>query len=49
MKLQQWEIVFNHKNSPNGEGIENINPSPSNVNKSLGFVGRDDVITGEVL
>ena len=46
-KLQQWEVVFNPKNSTNGEGIENIDPSPSNVNKSLWLVGRDDVIVGE--
>ena len=48
MKLQQQEAVFNPKNSPNGEGIENIDPSPYNVNKSLQLVGRDDVIVGEV-
>ena len=47
-KLQQWEVVFNPKNSLNREGIENINPGPSNVNKSLQLVGRDDVIVGEV-
>ena len=48
MKLQQQEVLFNPKNSPNGEGIENIDPSPSNVNKSLRLFGRDDVIVGEV-
>ena len=48
MRLQQWEVVFNPKNSPNGEGIENIDPSPSNVNRSLQLIGRDDVIVGEV-
>ena len=47
-KLQQWEVVFNLKNSPNGEGIENIDPSPSNLTKSLQFVGWDDVIVKEV-
>ena len=47
-KLQQWEVVFNPKNSLNGEGIGNIDPSPSNVNKSLQLVGRDDVIVAEV-
>ena len=47
-KLQQWEVVFNPKNSPNGEDIENIDPSPSNVSKSLRLFGRDDVIVGEV-
>ena len=47
-KLQQWEVVFNPKNSPNGEGIGNIDPSPSNLNKSLQLVGRDDVIVAEV-
>ena len=47
-ELQQCGVVFNPKNSPNGEGIENIDPSPSNVNKSLRLFGRDDVIAGEV-
>ena len=47
-KLQQWEVNFNLKNSPNGEGIENADPSPSNLTKSLQFVGRDDVIVKEV-
>ena len=36
------------QNSLNGEGIENIDPSPSNVNKSLRLVGQDDVIVGEM-
>ena len=48
MKLQQWEVVFYPSNSPNTGGIENIDPSPSNVNKSLRIVGRDDFIVGEV-
>ena len=34
-KLQQREVVFNPKNSPNWEGIENIDPNPSNLTKSL--------------
>ena len=47
-KLQQWEVAFNPQNSPNGEGIGNIDTSPSNLTKSLQFVGRDDVIVKEV-
>ena len=48
MKLQQWEVVFYSRNSPNTGSIENIDPSPSNVNKPLRIVGRDDIIVGEV-
>ena len=48
MKPQQWELFFNPKSSPNGERIENIDPSPSNVDKSLRLVGRDVVIVKEV-
>ena len=29
---------FNSKNSPNGKGIENVDPSPSYVNKLFSFV-----------
>ena len=47
-KLQQWEVVFNPKNSPNWEGIENIDSNPSNLTKSLQFVGWDHVIVKEV-
>ena len=47
-KLQQWEVVFNPKNSTNREGIENVDPSPSNVNKSLQLAVQDDVIVGGV-
>ena len=47
-ELQQWEFVFNPKNSPSEEGIDNIHPSPSNVNKSLRLVGQNGVIVGEV-
>ena len=47
-KLQQWEVVFSPKNSPKGEGIENIDSIPSNLTKSLQFVERDDVIVKEV-
>ena len=47
-KPQQWEIVFNTKNSTNGEGMENVDLSSSNVNKSLRLVGRNDVVVGEV-
>ena len=46
--FSRWEVVFNPKNNPNGEGIENIDPSPSNVSKSLLLFGRDDLIVGEV-
>ena len=42
------KLILTPKNSPNGEDIENIDPSPSNVNKSLQLVGRDDVFVGEV-
>ena len=42
------KLILTPKNSPNGEDIENIDPSPSNVNKSLQLVGPDDVIVGEV-
>ena len=34
-KLEQWELVFNPKNIPNGEGIENIDATLSNVDKSF--------------
>ena len=47
-KLQLREVVFNPKNSPSGEGTENIDSSLWNVNKSLGLVGGDDVIVREV-
>ena len=47
-KLQQREVVFNPKNSPNGEGTENIDSSLRNVNKSLRLVGGYDVIVREV-
>ena len=42
------KLFLVHQNSLNGEGIENIDPSPSNVNKSLRLVGQDDVIVGEM-
>ena len=47
-KLQQWEVVFSPKNSPKGEGIENMDSIPRNLTKSLQFVERDDVIVKEV-
>ena len=42
------KLILTPKNSRNGEDIENIDLSPSNVNKSLQLVGRDDVFVGEV-
>ena len=39
---------FNANNSPDGEDIENIDPSPRNVKKSLGLIEHDDVTVAEV-
>ena len=47
-KCQQYEVDFNPQEQSKWRRHRNIDPSPSNVNKSLQLVGPDDVIVGEV-